>query len=250
MRIGVITDIHSNYDALVSVFEEFKKKNVEKVICLGDIIGIGPYSHKCCEFLMKNQDMILSWIRGNHEQYLIDGIPKTHHSIPGGHPTKQIEYDCYSWNHSQLTKEENEFLKTRPLDDVVTINGIKIVIEHYPYDDNHKHQAYTEHPTFDEIRSLFRCKDADIYLYGHTHIKNIVSSNGISYINPGSVGCPLSTGKALYGIIDIVDGKYKYSSFEAQYDVKKVISDIEKLNYPMNTFMIWRFYDKSYDYND
>ena len=41
MKIGIITDIHSNIQALNVILNEFDKQNVEKIICCGDIIGIG-----------------------------------------------------------------------------------------------------------------------------------------------------------------------------------------------------------------
>ena len=250
MKIGIITDIHSNIDALKAVFKEFKEKNIDKVICLGDIIGIGPYSHECTKFLIEKKDMMISWILGNHERYLIDGIPKTHHSIPNGTKTRKIEYACYEWNHSQLTIEENEFLKSRPIEDTLYIEGLKIVIEHYPYNASHEFAGYYNSPSFDEVRNLFRCKDANIYIYGHTHERCINEKNNVIYINPGSVGCPLNTNKALYGVLDINNGKYEYRSYEAEYDIKKVIKDIENLGYPMYGFMVWRFYDKTYEYDD
>lgn len=42
MKIGVISDVHSNIDALKKVFEKFEEMKIDKVICLGDVIGIGP----------------------------------------------------------------------------------------------------------------------------------------------------------------------------------------------------------------
>ena len=41
MKIGIITDIHSNIQALNAILNEFDKLNVERIICCGDIIGIG-----------------------------------------------------------------------------------------------------------------------------------------------------------------------------------------------------------------
>jgi len=34
MKILVISDIHENFDNLVSVFQDIKDKNIEQVICL------------------------------------------------------------------------------------------------------------------------------------------------------------------------------------------------------------------------
>jgi len=41
MKIGIISDVHSNIQALHTVLDEFNKTNVDKIICCGDIIGIG-----------------------------------------------------------------------------------------------------------------------------------------------------------------------------------------------------------------
>jgi len=39
MKIGIISDIHGNIDALDAVLENLKKENIDKIICLGDFIG-------------------------------------------------------------------------------------------------------------------------------------------------------------------------------------------------------------------
>lgn len=41
MKIGIITDIHSNIQALNTILNEFERIRVDKIICCGDIIGIG-----------------------------------------------------------------------------------------------------------------------------------------------------------------------------------------------------------------
>jgi len=38
MKIGVISDIHGNIDALEIVLKQFENDKVEKIICLGDLI--------------------------------------------------------------------------------------------------------------------------------------------------------------------------------------------------------------------
>lgn len=39
MKIGIISDIHGNIDALDAVLEELKKENIDKIICVGDFVG-------------------------------------------------------------------------------------------------------------------------------------------------------------------------------------------------------------------
>lgn len=39
MKIGIISDIHGNIDALNSVLKMLEKEELDKIICLGDFIG-------------------------------------------------------------------------------------------------------------------------------------------------------------------------------------------------------------------
>ena len=43
MQLGVVTDIHNNLTALKVVVEKLQQIGCDKIICCGDIIGIGPY---------------------------------------------------------------------------------------------------------------------------------------------------------------------------------------------------------------
>jgi len=40
MKIGIISDIHGNLEALKAVLMELD--DVERLVCLGDIVGYGP----------------------------------------------------------------------------------------------------------------------------------------------------------------------------------------------------------------
>ena len=70
MRLGIISDIHGNVIALEKIIKYFKSNNVEKIIHLGDAIGIGPFPTETLEYFnsLNNCEMIL----GNHENYQIN----------------------------------------------------------------------------------------------------------------------------------------------------------------------------------
>lgn len=74
MKLGIITDIHSNIIALNEVLKQFEKIEIDKIICCGDIIGIGPSPEEVVQALMQVRDKLIT-VRGNHEKYLLDGLP-------------------------------------------------------------------------------------------------------------------------------------------------------------------------------
>ena len=69
MKLGVITDIHNNLTALRAVVEQLNQMECDKIICCGDIIGIGPYPEETVQYIMQIPNLIA--VRGNHEKYLL-----------------------------------------------------------------------------------------------------------------------------------------------------------------------------------
>ena len=244
MKIGIISDIHSNIDALIKVFEEFEKLKVNKIICLGDVIGIGPYPAKCVDFLMNKSDMIISYVRGNHENYLFKGIPERNHNEKDGRILSEEERNTHRWNHSCLEKNQIEFIKKLKNRDILEIEGKRIVAEHYPMDKNGKFKKFYKHPTIEELKESFEEKNGDIYLFGHTHQICYFEDEGKLFINPGSLGCPVDTGGASCGILTIEKENIKYDQMIIKYDIEKVIKEIKILRYPLNWFMIKIFYGR------
>lgn len=64
MKRALISDIHSNLEALEAVLEDIRQQGAEQIYCLGDIIGYGPNPRECIDLVMKCDLCIL----GNHDQ--------------------------------------------------------------------------------------------------------------------------------------------------------------------------------------
>jgi diadenosine tetraphosphatase ApaH/serine/threonine PP2A family protein phosphatase len=62
--IALISDIHSNLEALQAVLRDIETQNVEKVYCLGDVIGYGPNPRECIDLVLALPIVLL----GNHDQ--------------------------------------------------------------------------------------------------------------------------------------------------------------------------------------
>ena len=64
MLFAIISDIHSNLKALRAVFDDIQKRGIEKVYCLGDIIGYGPEPAECLDLVAERCVVSLC---GNHD---------------------------------------------------------------------------------------------------------------------------------------------------------------------------------------
>ena len=46
-RFAVISDVHGNLEGLNAVLKEIGRKNVDDIICLGDVVGYGANPEQC-----------------------------------------------------------------------------------------------------------------------------------------------------------------------------------------------------------
>lgn len=187
MKFGIIADIHSNVIALKTVIKEFEKMNIDKIICCGDIIGIGSYPEETVQELIKLKNKLIA-IRGNHEQYLINGLPKRVHDDKRKMSLEEIQN--HEWNHNQLSSSSIQFIKSLPLQESIVIDNVEIYITHYPMTSNGEYKKHLKNPTFEEVKELFSDIRSNVFLYGHTHVASKIFCENKWYINPGSVRLP------------------------------------------------------------
>ena len=241
MKIGIITDVHSNIIALNTVLNEFEKIKVDKIICCGDVIGIGPNPEETIQALIKRKDILLA-VRGNHEQYLLKGLPKNVHD--DGRTMSLEEIDNHEWTHSKLSENSKNFISKFKISNIIEIEGKKIYIVHYPSNENGIYKKHIKKPTIKQNEEMFSEIDADIYIYGHTHTTSINNKNNKWYINSGSLGCPAKSNITNAGILKINKDEVYYEQLKIEYNVNEVIQEIERLKFPFYKGILKIFYGK------
>ena len=68
-RYAIISDIHGNLHALEEVLGEIGRLDIGDIICLGDIVGYGPFPDRCIDLVVKCCSTI---VRGNHDDAAIN----------------------------------------------------------------------------------------------------------------------------------------------------------------------------------
>jgi predicted phosphodiesterase len=231
VKRALISDIHSNLEALEAVLTDVKSQGCEEIYCLGDIIGYGPNPRECIDLVMKFEACIL----GNHDQgALFDpegfnsgaerAIFWTRQQLesPSGSPVENAK----RWDflgELERYRRENSYLfvhgsARNPLNEYV-----------FPED------IYNQR----KMEKIFALIDKHCF-QGHTHVPGVFTE-GLSFyapeeigyeyrlgeektmINVGSVGQPRdSDPRACYAILE--DGIVRYRRIE--YPVEKTIQKI------------------------
>lgn len=69
-RIGILGDVHACDARLEAALHFLRALNVERILCVGDIVdGLGD-GERCCELL---QQFDVATVRGNHDRWLLNG---------------------------------------------------------------------------------------------------------------------------------------------------------------------------------
>lgn len=229
MKVAVFSDIHGNLEALISILNDIKKEKVDEIICLGDVIGIGPNSSECIDLLIDND---VRNVLGNHDLYFLKGT-----DIDDEMTIDRKKH--YEWVTNQIGIKEKEYLEKCVMKIEKEFNGKKILFEHFLIDYNSKDQ----YPFYGldiidngEIHNIISNLDYDLILIGHEHDKFSIDNK---LIDIGSSGC-VKDDTTFYTVLDTDTLKLdtKYIKFDRTSFEKKVIDS----DYPYKDRLVKEFF--------
>lgn len=67
-EFAIISDIHSNLEALQAVLADIRTRGIKEIVCLGDVIGYGPNPRECLDLVMDSCRLCLM---GNHDHAVL-----------------------------------------------------------------------------------------------------------------------------------------------------------------------------------
>jgi diadenosine tetraphosphatase ApaH/serine/threonine PP2A family protein phosphatase len=126
MRIGIISDIHANLEALTQSLAALERHRPDRVVCLGDVVGYGASVNECCGLVRKVAEVTLL---GNHD------------AAVSGRMDYSFYYDAarhaLDWTASRIDADHLEWLRSLPyrhrIDDVQFSHGNPLNAEAYEY---------------------------------------------------------------------------------------------------------------------
>jgi len=161
MRLALLSDIHSNLEALDAVLDDAQGRGVHRYTCLGDMVGYGANPNECIERLRSLPN--INFILGNHD------AAATWISSPYNMNKEAV--DAIMWTMAQLAAENAAFLKRlRP-----TFGMGNLLFAHAnPY--NPMAWRYVNNRKY-AVRS-FNSNKARLVFIGHTHLPEVIIKHG------------------------------------------------------------------------
>jgi predicted phosphodiesterase len=220
MRIAAISDIHGNLAALDAVLADIARRDVDRIVNLGDILS-GPLDPAGTADRLIALD--LPTIRGNHERQLLT-LERAAMGVSDAHTAPLLGDAHRAW----LTALPAT-MRLEP--DVLLCHGTPRSDLDYYLD--HVDAAGARPATPAEIDIRTGPETAALILCGHTHVQRTHRRPGGQLIvNPGSVGLPAydddrpfphvmesGTPQARYAIAERADdGRWTVESIAVDYD--------------------------------
>ena len=202
MKIAVIADVHANLEALEAVLIDVDKIGVDRIICLGDVVGYGIDPLACINRL---KEVEAECLLGNHDQATID---RTH--IKTLNP---LARESVLRTYDFLGEAEINYLQSFSFRRVES-GGV------FAHANPLKPEDWTHIYLYDEVVWCMQQMSWPIGFIGHTHHQSIhckigdqvipLTSSKVAVnrhqclINPGSVGQPRDGDwRAAYAIWEI-----------------------------------------------
>lgn len=225
-RIAVFTDIHGNLEALESIIKDIERNNIDEVIYLGDIIGIGPNPKECLDIII---DSRIKMVKGNHEIYQLDESNMN--------PKLKEHRD---WINSLLDEKELDYLANLPMTYEELINGKLFTFSHFFFDDTKTFFQPFEILDDKRVYDIARNVETDYMFIGHFH-DYFQISNGSLFTCPGSSGLRKDN-ITFYTIVEIEEKNVRIIRKEIEYDRKSFEKRMKKVDYPRKDELNERFF--------
>ena len=236
MRVAIISDLHSNREALDAVLFDVEKRDVEHIYCLGDIVGYGPEPEYCVDLVRSVAQLTLM---GNHDEALFRDA-----SDFNPHARAAIEFTRARmqphWYSRGDVRARWKWLRALPLkhleDDFYFVHGS-------PRDPVREYVLSTDgflNP--DKLREIFASFEG-IAVGGHTHHPGVHDEqlrfhglNGAGekvfefergekyFVNVGSVGQPRdSDNRACYAVLEDERVHWYRVPYDFQLTAQKIL---------------------------
>ena len=235
MKLAVISDLHSNKEALEAVFADIRERGITDLVSLGDVIGYGPDPEFCVDLVSGHARWCLM---GNHDEALFRDAQDFNPHARGAIDFTRRRLQPRWWSSSEK-RARWKWLRGLP---IRMTEGRYQFVHGSPRDPVREYVLSTDgilNP--EKLRSIFEAIDS-VCVAGHTHQPGVIDEefrfhglNGAGeltlpldpdkkyFVNVGSTGQPRDgDSRACYAVLE----EESVTWYRVEYDVRVTMDKI------------------------
>jgi predicted phosphodiesterase len=235
VRLGVISDVHANLDALTAIIAAVRRRGVDAWVSAGDLIGYGPHPNECVDVV---GELGVAGVAGNHELIVLGRLPGA-----GSSERAQVSHH---WTREALRDDVVEYLAALPL----RLEIGPLVVTHGSLDDPEEYVRTAGQAAAQLNRLEHSHPAARLLVLGNTHRQLLVGqgegavtvrTGALTHLpasrrhvlNPGSVGQSRQwerPPRARAAVLDLEHGSVLFERI--RYDVRAARRELERAGLP------------------
>ncbi|MHB1006849.1 MAG: metallophosphoesterase family protein [Chloroflexota bacterium] len=229
MRIAVLSDVHGNKHALEAVLADIDSQGIDRVYCLGDLVGYGAFPNEVIALIRERG---IPTVMGNYDEGV--GFDRDECGCAYTDPEMRRLGDLsLMWSREQVTAENKAFLRALHPQIRFEAEGKRFMLVHgSPRKINE--YLYETRPDI-SFERLAKASEADVLVYGHTHLPYTKQIAGVLFVNDGSTGKPKDDDvRACYALLDVRQESVEVTFRRVAYDVAAAAAAVRESGLPVH----------------
>lgn len=231
MKIGVISDIHSNIVALKACMAYMESLSCDEYFFLGDYVSDTVYTRETLDYLYDLKDRVsCHFLKGNREEYML-----AQREVVQKHKDKER----WLWNsasgnllfaYEQLQERDLDFFQSLPITFRYEKAGYPAITCCHGSPENTRELLLADR---ENTRTWLEKVETDYLICAHTHFPCEMQHKGKKYFNSGCVGiaigdCGFAQCMILEDVAENGRKEWKPTFLKIPYDNKKAAEDIKR----------------------
>ncbi|MHB1345545.1 MAG: metallophosphoesterase family protein [Thermoleophilia bacterium] len=217
MELAFFSDIHGNVAALRAVLADLASRGISDSYCLGDMVGYGPDPNGVIDAI---RAAAIPTILGNYD----DGIAFDRGECGCFYPddeARRIGDASYTFTAATVTPEHKAWLRGCPRELRIDAGGLRLRLVHGSTRRINEYLlADRDERTYHRLAAQV---DADVLLFGHTHVPWHRVYEDVLFVNVGSAGRPKDGDvRVAYTVLRLEEGR------PPAVEVHRVAYDVEE----------------------
>ncbi len=226
MKIAVLSDIHSNLQALQEIIQNIETWDPDITVVAGDVLNRGPRPQECLDIVLQYQSE-KNWVilQGNHEEYVLNQSQWESQNIK----TEFMAHRASIWTFEQVRSKIKVLANLPAFHSIEFPPNAEVRFAHASMRSN-RDGIYPG--TSDSTLTRQIGIPPAVFCVGHTHIPLIRKVNSTLIVNAGSAGLPFDGDhRPAYARVTLSNGIWQAHIERVSYDLEKAKKDYYQTGY-------------------